>query len=143
MSEKPVNTRAVPGFSPTKVLPDGRISKTTVQGNTAPDIQTTTSTSNGVTSAPETTLNSTTITIDNRTSKGETAGVLVHEAVHAGEARANPAQFAHDAGTEKSLEHNDRPQEQRAIDAQTKYGDEISREVKQIEKARKKQNQDQ
>jgi len=119
------------------VLPNGQTLTTTVQGNTAPDIQTTTVTINGVTSAPETTLNSTTMTIDNRTSAGDTSGVMVHESVHAGEARANPALFSKDAAAEKSLPHDQRPQEQRANAAQHSYGNEIKRAVQQIERKRK------
>jgi RHS repeat-associated protein len=124
------------------VLPSGQTLTTTVQGNTAPDIQTSTVTSNGVTSAPETILTGATITIDNRTSKGDTPGVMVHESVHAGEANANPAQFSKDAAAEKSNpNHDQRPQEQRANAAQQAYGNEIKKEVKQIEKDRKKDNQ--
>ena len=116
---------------------------TTVQGQTVPDIQTTTSSStdiNGVTttSGPETTLTGATITIDNRTSKGDTPGVMVHESVHAGEAKANPAQFSKDAAAEKSQPHDQRPQEQRANAAQKAFGNEIKKEVKQIQKDRKK-----
>jgi RHS repeat-associated protein len=89
------------------VSPDGQtVTTTTVQGATEPDIQTSTYASNGVVSPPETQLNSTTITIDNRTSKGDTPGVMVHESVHAGEAKANPAQFAKDAAAEKPLPHD-------------------------------------
>jgi len=123
------------------VLPSGQTLTTTVQGNTAPDIQTSTVTSNGVTSAPETILTGATITIDNRTSKGDTPGVLVHESVHAGEAQADPAKFSKDAAAEKSLPHDQRPQEQRANAAQQSFGNEIKKEVKQIEKDRKKENQ--
>ena len=126
------------------VNPDGSVTTTTVHGNTSPDIQTTSSSStdiNGITtnSAPETTLNGATITIDNRTSKGDTPGVLVHESVHAGEAKANPAKFSADAKAEKSLPHDQRPQEQRANAAQKAYTKEIKRAVKQIEKDRKKE----
>ena len=120
---------------------DGTVTTTTVQGQTEPDIQTSTITSNGVTSAPETTLTGATITIDNRTNKGDTTGVIVHESVHAGEASANPAQFSKDAKAEKSLPHDQRPQEQRANAAQKAYTNEIKKEVKQIEKDRKKENQ--
>ena len=123
------------------VLPSGQTLTTTVQGNTAPDIQTSTVTSNGVTSAPETILTGATITIDNRTSKGDTPGVLVHESVHAGEAQADPAKFSKDAAAEKSLPHDQRPQEQRANAAQQAFGNEVKKEVKQIEKDRKKENQ--
>ena len=120
------------------VNPDGSVTTTTVQGNTAPDIQTSTITSNGVTSAPETTLTGATITIDNRTSKGDTPGVMVHESVHAGEAQANPAKFAADAKAEKANpNHDQRPQEQRANAAQKAYTPEIKKEVKKIEKERK------
>ena len=123
--------------------PDGHtVTTTTVQGNTAPDIQTVggSSTFNGVTTttdAPETTFHGATMTIDNRTSKSDLPGVIVHESVHAGEAKANPAQFVKDAAAEKSLPHDQRPQEQRANAAQKAYGNEIKRAVKRIEKERR------
>jgi len=126
--------------------PDGTITTTTIQGNTdASGLQTTTFSStdaNGVTttSAPEIS-GSTTITIDDRTSKGDTPGVMVHESVHAGEARANPTQFGKDAAAEKSQPHDQRPQEQRANAAQKAFTKEIKQAVKQIEKDRKKDNQ--
>ncbi len=123
--------------------PDGSVTTTTVQGGTEPDIQTSTTTSNGVTSAPETQLNSTTITIDNRTSEADTEGVMVHEATHAGDARANPGKYAKDAAAERSNpNHDSRPQEKRANAAQKAYTKEIKRKVKQIEKARKKQKKE-
>ncbi|HEY2497327.1 MAG TPA: RHS repeat-associated core domain-containing protein, partial [Candidatus Angelobacter sp.] len=135
-------------LGPPKVetLPNGQTMTTQVQGDTAPNIITTTSSStdtNGVTTtgAPVTTLTDATITIDNRTSKGDTPGVMVHESVHAGEAKANPAQFAKDAKAEQSLPHDQRPQEQRANAAQKTYGPQIKKEVKQIEEKRKKEKQ--
>jgi len=114
-----------------------------VQGQTLPDIQTNTISStdiNGVTttSAPETTLTGATITIDNRTSKGDTPGVMVHESVHAGEAKADPAKFSKDAAAEKSMPHDRRPQEKRAIAARKAYTGEIKKRMKQIENDRKK-----
>jgi hypothetical protein len=127
--------------------PDGSVTKTTVQGETIPEIQTTKSSStdlNGVTTTgpPQTTLTDATITIDDRTSTGDTPGVMVHESVHAGEAKANPAQFSKDAAAEKSNPNHDaRPQEQRANTAQKAYTKEIKQAVKQIEKDRKKENQ--
>lgn len=123
--------------------PEGEPGSSITQGNTAPDLQTTTFTENGVTSAPQIS-GSSTITIDDRTSKGDTPGVLVHESVHAGEARANPVQFGKDAAAEqKALPncHNCRPQEQRANAAQKAYTNEIKQAVKQIEKDRKKEHQ--
>jgi hypothetical protein len=67
---------------------------------------------------------------------------MVHESVHAGEAKANPAQFSKDAAAEKSNPNHDaRPQEQRANTAQKAYTKEIKQAVKQIEKDRKKENQ--
>jgi RHS repeat-associated protein len=122
--------------------PDGSPGTTITQGGTLPDIQTTRSTatdSNGVTTStlPETTLTSTTITIDNRTSAGDVPGVMVHESVHAGEALAQPAQFHKDAVAEKSLAHDKRHQEERANKAQKAYGPEINKAVKQIEKDRR------
>jgi RHS repeat-associated protein len=126
--------------------PDGTPGTTITQGLTVPDIQTTRSSStdsNGVTttSAPETTLTGTTITIDNRTSAGDTPGVMVHESVHAGEAKANPAQYSKDNAAEKSLFHDKRPQEKRAIGAQKAYGAEIKKAVKQMENDRKKEGE--
>lgn len=129
------------------LTPDGAPGGSITQGVTAPDIQTSTSSStdsNGVTTTgpPETTLIGATITIDNRTSAGDTPGVMVHETVHAGEARANPAQYNKDAKAEHANPcHNCRPQEQRANAAQKKYGSEIKKAVKQIEKDRKKEKQ--
>jgi RHS repeat-associated protein len=126
--------------------PDGTTTTTTIQGNTdASGLQTTSYSStdaNGVTttSAPEIS-GSTTINIDDRTSKGDTPGVMVHESVHAGEARANPTQFGKDAAAEKSQPHDQRPQEQRANAAQKAFTKEIKQAVKQIEKDRKKDNQ--
>ena len=129
------------------VNPDGSVTTTTVQGNTVPDIQTTSFSStdiNGVTTTPgpETTLNGATMTIDDRTSKGDVPGVMVHESVHAGEAKENPAKFVKDQAAEKSNPNHDaRPQEQRANAAQKAYGPEIKQAVKQIETSRKKENQ--
>jgi hypothetical protein len=100
-----------------------------------------TPTENGVKGPPETILTGTTITIDNRTSKGDVPGVMVHETFHAGEAKANPAQFSKDAKAEKSQPHDQRPQEQRANVAQKTYTNEIKKAVKQIEKDRKRENQ--
>ena len=128
------------------VNPDGSVLTTTILGNTQPDIQTTSGSStdiNGVTTASptETTLTGATITIDNRVGKGDVEGVMVHEGVHAGEAKANPGQFSKDAAAEKSQPHDQRPQEQRANAAQKAYTNEIKKAVKQIEKDRKKDNQ--
>ena len=122
--------------------PDGTVTTTIVQGQTNPEIQTVTSSSNGVASSPGTMLTGATITIDNRTSKGDTPGVLVHESVHAGEAKADPAKFAKDAAAERSIpNHDQRPQEQRANAAQKAYTNEIKKAVKQIRKERKKEDQ--
>ena len=63
------------------------------------------------------------------------------ESVHAGEAKANPAQFSKDAAAEKSQPHDQRPQEQRANAAQKAFTKEIKQAVKQIEKQRKKDDQ--
>jgi RHS repeat-associated protein len=117
--------------------PDGTVTTTTVQGETAPDIQTTKFNND----PPQTTLNGATVTIDNRTSKGDTSGVLVHESVHAGEAKTDPAKFSKDAAAEKSLPHDQRPQEQSANAAQKAHTNEIKKAVKQIEKDRKQENQ--
>lgn len=119
------------------VLPSGQTVTTTVQGNMEPNIQTTIYTSNGVTSSPETQLKSATITIDNRTSAGNTPGVLIHEVFHAGEAKTNPAQFLKDATAERSLPHDQRPQERRANEAQRAYTREIKRDIRQIQRDRK------
>ena len=63
---------------------------------------------------------------------------MVHESVHAGEAKADPAKFSKDAAAQKSLPHDQRLQEQRANDAQKAFGNEIKKAVKQIQKVRKK-----
>jgi RHS repeat-associated protein len=121
-----------------EVLPNGQTLTTTVQGNTAPDIQTATVISNGVTTS-ETTLTAATITLDNKTSKGDTPGVMIHEAVHAGEAQQNPAKFVADAKAEKPTPHDQRPQEQRANSVRHANEKDINKAVKQIEKDRKKE----
>ncbi len=122
------------------VSPDGRtVTTTTIQGNTAPDIETTTTRYNDEAPVTTTTLNSTTITIDNRTSAGDLPGVMVHESVHAGDAKAAPAKFAADAKAERALPHDQRPQEQRANAAQKAYGPEIKKAMGQIVKDRKKE----
>ena len=127
-----------------QVSPDGQtVTTTTVQGNTdISGLQTTTFTENGTTSPPVTS-GTTVITIDNRTT-GDTPGVMVHEGVHAGEARANPSQFGKDAAAEKKANpncHDCRPQEQRANTAQKAYSAEIKKAVKRREKERKKLDQ--
>jgi hypothetical protein len=67
---------------------------------------------------------------------------MVHETVHAGEAKANPAKYNKDAGDERANPcHNCRPQERRANAAKDKYGPEIKKAVNQIKKDRKKKNQ--
>ena len=121
-----------------EVLPNGQTLTTTVQGNTAPDIQTATVISNGVKTS-ETTLTGATITLDNKTSKGDTPGVMIHEAVHAGEAQQNPAKFVADAKAEKPTPHDQRPQEQRANSVRHANEKDINKAVKQIEKDRKKE----
>ena len=114
--------------------PDGTVTKTTVQADTVPDIQKDTYSDNNGTPHSETNFYGATTTIDNRTSKGDLPGVMVHESVHAGEAEANPAQFAKDNAAEKPLPHDQRLQEQRANAAQKAYGNEIKKAVKQIQK---------
>jgi hypothetical protein len=120
-----------------QVLPNGQTLTTTVQGDTEPDIQTT-SVNGG---PPETDLTGATITIDNKTSKGDTPGVLIHESVHAGEALQNPGQFTRDAKTEQSTirDHDSRPQEQRANGVRKAHEKEINKAIKQIEADRKKE----
>jgi len=122
--------------------PDGSVTTTTIRGNTEPDIQTMSTSGTVSNSAPETTLTGATITIDNRVGRGDVEGVMVHESVHVGEAKADPAKFTKDAAAEKSLPHDQRPQEQRANAAQAANTDEIKKAVKQIENDRKKDNQD-
>jgi RHS repeat-associated protein len=128
------------------VNPDGSVTTTTILGDTRPDIQTTSGSStdiNGVTTASptETTLTDATITIDYRVGKEDVEGVMVHEGVHAGEAKADPAKFSKDYEAEKSNPNHDaRPQEQRANAAQKAYANEIKKAVKQIEKDRKKES---
>ncbi|MGA7218825.1 MAG: RHS repeat-associated core domain-containing protein [Candidatus Sulfotelmatobacter sp.] len=118
-------------------LPNGQTLTTTVQGNTAPDIQTTQMNND----PPQTTLTGATITIDNNTSKGDTPGVMIHESVHAGEAQKNPAQFNKDAKAERGQPHDSRPQEQRANAVRAANEKQIKQQIKQIEKDRKKDQQ--
>lgn len=120
-----------------QTLPNGQTLTTTVQGSTAPDIQTTQMNND----PPQTTLTGATITIDNKTSKGDTPGVMIHESVHAGEARQNPSKFAVDARTERSTPHDQRPQEQRANAVRHANERDINKAVRQIEKDRKKDEQ--
>jgi RHS repeat-associated protein len=118
-------------------LPNGQTLTTTVQGNTAPDIQTTQMNND----PPQTTLTGATITIDNNTSKGDTPGVMIHESVHAGEAQKDPAKFSADAKAERGQPHDSRPQEQRANAVRKTNEKDINKAVKQIEKDRKKDQQ--
>jgi RHS repeat-associated protein len=118
-------------------LPNGQTLTTTVQGNTAPDIQTTQMNND----PPQTTLTGATITIDNNTSKGDTPGVMIHESVHAGEAQKNPAQFNKDAKAERGQSHDSRLQEQRANGVRAANEKQIKQQIKQIEKDRKKDQQ--
>ena len=122
-------------------LPNGQTLTTTVQGNTAPDIQTSTMTDNNGVRTSETTLTGATITIDNNTSKGDTPGVMIHESVHAGEAQASPAKFSADAKAERGQPHDSRPQEQRANGVRAANEKQIKQQIKQIEKDRKKDQQ--
>jgi len=126
--------------------PMGTPGASITNGLTTPDIQTTSGSStdsNGVVTQDPvvTTLTGATITIDNRLSAGDTPGVILHEDVHAGEARANPAQYNKDAAAEKNLPHDKRPQEQRANAASAANVKDIKKAVKQIEKDRKKDQQ--
>jgi RHS repeat-associated protein len=109
------------------MAPDGTPGTSTVQGNTDPNV-----TTDGKSGGPI-------ITIDNRTTAGETPGVLTHETVHAGESQKDPAKFAKDSKAEAALPHDKRPQEQRAIAVQKAQGPAITKEVKRIEKERKKE----
>jgi RHS repeat-associated protein len=122
-------------------LPGGGVQVKIDQGNTVPVLQTSTITdSSGKTTTKVS--GTTTITIDKNTSKGDLPGVMVHEGVHAGEARANPVQYSNDAAKEHQNPcHDCRPQEQRANAAQQKFGPEISKAVKQKDKDRKKEDQ--
>ena len=117
--------------------PDGTPGASITQGSTDVSGLQTTTYSDG-----ESTISgSATMTIDNRTSKGDTPGVMVHEAVHAGEGRKNPSKFAKDAAAEKKAfpdNHNARPQEQRANAAEKAFSKEIKKAVKDMEKERKK-----
>jgi hypothetical protein len=80
------------------------------------------------------------ITIDNRNTPDDTAHTMVHESVHAGEARKDIGQFVKDAKAERANpNHDTRPQEQRAIAADKAYTKQIQKAVKQIEKDRKKE----
>jgi RHS repeat-associated protein len=121
-------------------LPNGQVVTTTVQGNTAPAIQSGEEVHDGVASNV-TKLMEATITVDNNTSKGDTPGVMIHESVHAGEALANPAKFAADAKAERGQPHDSRPQEQRANGVRAANEKQIKQQIKQIEKARQKEPQ--
>ena len=125
-----------------QVLPNGQKLTTTVQGDTAPDIQTV-DYHDG--SRPTTMLTGATITIDNNTSKDDTPGVLVHETEHAGEARKDPAKFSADSKAEKAAYpncHDCRPQELRANAAQAAYEKQIKQRIKQTEKERNQQKKE-
>jgi len=128
--------------------PDGTPGASITKGGTDPNLTTTTTSStdsNGVTTTTGQEISgSTTITIDNRTSSGDTPGVLVHESVHAGEARENPVKYSKDAAAEQKTNpncHDCKPQEVRANAAQKAYTNEIKKAIKLIEKDRKKENQ--
>ncbi|MDA1315738.1 MAG: RHS repeat-associated core domain-containing protein, partial [Acidobacteria bacterium] len=109
-------------------LGNGQTVTTTVQGVTEPDVQT--ASFNG--GPKETQFNGATITIDKRTSKGDTPGVLIHESVHAGEAQKSPAQFTIDTTIEQSTikDHDSRPQEQRANAARDANLKEIKKQMR-------------
>jgi RHS repeat-associated protein len=109
---------------------DGTVTTTRVLGNTDGGGQTT----DGVT-----TQGSAIITVDNRNTLDDLPHTLVHEAVHAGEARQDINKFVNDAKAEAANpNHDTRPQEERAIAADRAYSRQIAKEAKQIAKDRKK-----
>jgi len=118
--------------------PDGSPGASITKGATEPVMSTSTD-ADGNKTDPQ--FSGAIITIDNRTSAGDTPSVMTHESVHAGEARANPTQFNKDSAAEKNAPHDKRPQEQRANGVQNKYGTAITKAVKQMEKDRKKEQQ--
>jgi RHS repeat-associated protein len=118
--------------------PDGSPGASITKGDAEPVMSTSTD-ANGNKTDPQ--FSGAIITIDNRTSAGDTPSVMTHETVHAGEMKANPNQFVKDSAAEKNMPHDKRPQEQRANAAQNKYGPAITKAVKQMEKARKKEQQ--
>jgi len=120
-----------------KVNADGSITTTQTLGQTEPDIQTTT-----WSTGPETQLNSTTITIDNRVTENGVPGVMSHEAEHAGEARSDPAKFQADARAESALPHDSRPQEQRANAFQQQHEKDLAKAAKQAKADREKRQKE-
>jgi RHS repeat-associated protein len=95
-----------------------------------------------------TTITKASMTIDSDVSKGDLPGVVLHEAVHAGEFSANPAKYNKDSNQEHkdfpgpgAKGHDKRPQEERANGMQKQYGPEIKKAVQQMEKDRKKDQQ--
>lgn len=120
--------------------PDGTPGGSITKGATEPVMSTGTAVQDGV-EVQQTTFSGAIITMDNRTSAGDTPGVMTHEAVHAGETRANPTQFNKDSAAERSQPHDKRSQEQRANAVQKAQGPAITKAVKQMEKERKKEQQ--
>lgn len=118
--------------------PDGTPGASITKGATEPVMSTSTD-ANGNPTDPK--FSGAIITIDNRTSAGDTPSVMTHETTHAGDAIANPTKFVKDAAAEKNLPHDKRPQEQHANGVQNKYGPAITKTVKQMEKDRKKEQQ--
>jgi RHS repeat-associated protein len=112
---------------------DGTTTTTKVMGNTDPGGQ-------SVDGGPVT-QGEASITLDYRNTSKDVVHTMVHESEHAGEARKDIAKFTRDAKTESSNpNHDQRPQERRAIAADKKYSKQIARAVKQIEKRRKKED---
>jgi hypothetical protein len=118
--------------------PDGTPGASITKGATEPVMSTSTD-ANGNPTDPK--FSGAIITIDNRTSAGDTPSVMTHETTHAGDAIANPTKYVKDAAAEKNLPHDKRPQEQHANGVQNKYGPAITKAVKQMEKDRKKEQQ--
>jgi hypothetical protein len=118
-------------------LSKGDTKTATEQGATDPSIQTTKQDGQS-----DTTLTSTKITIDNRTSSKDLPGVMVHETTHAGEARKDPAKFDKDREAEKGMPYDQRPQEQRAIQMSKTYSKEIAQQAKEIKTQREQQQKD-
>jgi hypothetical protein len=109
-----------------------------VLGQTEPDIQTTRINQG----EPTTELTGATVTIDNRVGKGQVVDVMLHEAKHAGEAKADPKKFQDDVRKEKAMDHDKRPQEQRAIDFAKTHKKALSEQAKRIRQEREKRERE-
>lgn len=120
--------------------PDGTPGASITKGLLTPAIQSGDEVRDGVASNV-TKLTDAKMTIDNRDSKGDTPGTVVHESVHAGDALSNPAQYQKNGQDDKNLPHDSKRNEQHAMGVEKAKAGEITKAVKQIEKDRKKDSQ--